>query len=63
MKILLVEDEKKTGNYLKQGLTEAGYITDWVTDGLSGKHQATTEKYDLIILDVMLPGLDGLIRT
>ncbi|REH36127.1 two-component system copper resistance phosphate regulon response regulator CusR [Paraperlucidibaca baekdonensis] len=59
MKILLVEDEKKTGNYLKQGLTEAGYITDWVTDGLSGKHQATTEKYDLIILDVMLPGLDG----
>lgn len=59
MKILLVEDEQKTGDYLKQGLTEAGYVTDWVTDGLSGKHQALSEKYDLIILDVMLPELDG----
>ena len=34
MRILLVEDEQKTGDYLKQGLSEAGYITDWVTDGL-----------------------------
>ena len=59
MRILLVEDEQKTGDYLKQGLSEAGYITDWVTDGLSGKHQALTEEYDLIILDVMLPKLDG----
>lgn len=59
MRILLVEDEQKTGDYLKQGLFEAGYITDWVTDGLSGKHQALSEEYDLIILDVMLPKLDG----
>lgn len=59
MKILLVEDEPKTGDYLKQGLTEAGYLTDWVTDGLSGKHQALSEHYDLIILDVMLPLLSG----
>ncbi|MFZ3194172.1 MAG: heavy metal response regulator transcription factor [Moraxellaceae bacterium] len=59
MKILLVEDEPKTGEYLKQGLTEAGYLTDWVTDGLTGKHQALSESYDLIILDVMLPMLDG----
>ena len=59
MRILLVEDEQKTGDYLKQGLSEAGYITDWVTDGLTGKHQALSEEYDLIILDVMLPGLDG----
>ncbi len=59
MRILLVEDEQKTGDYLKQGLSEAGYITDWVTDGLSGKHQALSEEYDLIILDVMLPKLDG----
>lgn len=36
MRILLVEDEQKTGDYLKQGLSEAGYITDWVTDGLTG---------------------------
>jgi two-component system copper resistance phosphate regulon response regulator CusR len=59
MRILLVEDEPKTGDYLKQGLTEAGYVTDWVTDGLSGRHQALFETYDLIILDVMLPVLDG----
>ena len=59
MRILLVEDEQKTGDYLKQGLSEAGYITDWVADGLTGKHQALSEEYDLIILDVMLPKLDG----
>ena len=39
MRILLVEDEQKTGDYLKQGLSEAGYITDWVTDGLTGKQR------------------------
>lgn len=59
MKILLVEDEHKTGDYLKQGLTEAGYLTDWVTDGITGQHQALTEDYDLIILDVMLPQRNG----
>ena len=59
MKILIVEDEFKTGNYLKQGLTEAGFSTDLVRDGNDGLHAATTENYDLIILDVMLPGLDG----
>ncbi|SDB81399.1 heavy metal response regulator transcription factor [Acinetobacter boissieri] len=59
MKILLAEDEAKTGDYLTQGLSEAGYITDWVKDGLSAQHQALCEEYDLIILDVMLPQLDG----
>ncbi len=59
MKILIVEDELKTGNYLKQGLTEAGFNTDLVRDGKDGLHAATTESYDLIVLDVMLPGLDG----
>ena len=59
MKILIVEDEPKTGNYLKQGLTEAGFVADLVRDGLDGAHVATTEAYDLVILDVMLPGLDG----
>ncbi|WP_298066533.1 heavy metal response regulator transcription factor [uncultured Acinetobacter sp.] len=59
MKILLVEDETKTGDYLKQGLTEAGYITDWVKDGVSGQHQALSDDYDLVILDVMLPELNG----
>ena len=59
MRILIVEDEPKTGTYLRKGLTEAGYVVDWVEDGVTGLHQATTEDYDLIILDVMLPGKDG----
>lgn len=59
MKILLVEDEAKTGEYLKQGLTEAGYTTDWVKDGLAGHHYALSENYDLVILDVMLPEISG----
>lgn len=59
MRILIVEDEYKTGAYLRKGLTEAGYVVDWVEDGISGQHQAETEDYDLLILDVMLPGQDG----
>ena len=59
MKILVVEDEPKTGNYLKQGLAEAGFIVDLARDGEDGLHDALTVNYDLVILDVMLPGLDG----
>jgi two-component system copper resistance phosphate regulon response regulator CusR len=59
MKILIVEDEPKTGDYLKQGLTEAGFTVDLVRDGADGLHLALTESHDLAILDVMLPGLDG----
>ncbi|NOT14519.1 MAG: heavy metal response regulator transcription factor [Methylotenera sp.] len=59
MKVLIVEDEQKTGDYLKQGLTEAGFVVDLVRDGLDGVHQALTEDYDLVVLDVMLPKLDG----
>lgn len=59
MKILIVEDEPKTGSYLKQGLTEASFVVDLVRDGLNGRHTALTHVYDLIVLDVMLPGLDG----
>lgn len=59
MRILIVEDEPKTGKYLKQGLSEAGFVTDLVRDGLDGKHLALTEAYDLIILDVMLPNVNG----
>ncbi len=59
MKILIVEDEKKTGEYLKQGLSEAGFVVDLVRNGVDGMHLALTEDYDLIVLDVMLPGLDG----
>ncbi|MCB1948675.1 heavy metal response regulator transcription factor [Nitrosomonas sp.] len=59
MKILIVEDEPKIGNYLRQGLTEAGFIIDLARDGLDGLHLALTENYNLAILDVMLPGIDG----
>ena len=59
MKILVVEDQPKTGNYLKQGLLEAGFVVDLACDGEDGLHCALTEAYDLVILDVMLPGIDG----
>jgi len=59
MKILIVEDEPKTGDYLKQGLTEAGFIADLARDGWDGLELAKDGHYDLMILDVMLPGLDG----
>jgi len=59
MKMLIVEDEVKTGDYLKQGLSEAGFVVDLARDGRDGLHLALTEAYDLVVLDVMLPGLDG----
>ena len=59
LKILIAEDESKTGEYLKQGLTEAGYTVDWVSDGQSALDQVLTDSYDLLILDVMLPKMDG----
>ena len=59
MKILIVEDEAKTGDYLRQGLSEAGFVVDLARDGMDGLHLALTGEYDLMVLDVMLPGLDG----
>ena len=59
MKILIVEDERKTGDYLKQGLSEAGFVADLARDGVEGRHAALHDDYDLVVLDVMLPGLDG----
>ena len=59
MKLLVVEDEPKTGDYLRQGLVEAGFVVDLARDGLDGLHLGETGEYDLAILDVMLPKLDG----
>ena len=59
MKLLVVEDEHKTADYVRQGLMEAGFVVDLARDGPDGLHMATTEHYDLIVLDVMLPGMDG----
>ncbi len=59
MKILIVEDEQKIGDYLRQGLSEAGFVVDLARNGMDGNHLAMTGDYDLLILDIMLPDLDG----
>lgn len=59
VKILIVEDEPKTGEYLRQGLKEASFTVDLAQNGPDGLHLASENELDLIILDVMLPGMDG----
>lgn len=59
VKLLVVEDEQKTREYLSKGLTESGFIVDAIENGITGLHMASTEEYDLIILDVMLPDING----
>lgn len=59
MRLLLIEDEPKLAASLCQGLSEAGYLVDIAHDGLQGRYLAIEGQYDLIVLDVMLPGLDG----
>ncbi|EDM66680.1 MULTISPECIES: heavy metal response regulator transcription factor [Moritella] len=59
MKILIIEDEVKLGKYLKQGLDESGFNVDLVDNGIDGLHQTTEMDYDLVLLDVMLPGMNG----
>lgn len=60
MRILLVEDDAKVADYIAKGMREAGHIIDVSTDGKDGLFMATTESYDVLILDRMLPSLDGL---
>ena len=59
MKILIIEDEAKTASYLSAGLSEAGYVVDHADNGIDGLHLAREAQYDLILLDVMLPEMDG----
>jgi len=59
MRILVVEDEVKTADYLRKGLGESGFMVEVALNGLDGQHLAQEYEFDLIILDVMLPGLDG----
>ena len=59
MRILVIEDEPKTGEYLRKGLVESGFAVDLARTGPDGLHLATSADYDLIVLDVMLPGIDG----
>ena len=60
MKILVVEDEKKVAGFIRRGLKENNYAVDVAYDGDKGLFLADTNEYDLIILDIMLPGKDGL---
>ncbi|HEX8479838.1 MAG TPA: heavy metal response regulator transcription factor [Telluria sp.] len=59
MRILVVEDEPKAAGYLQQGLGESGYVVDVAYNGIDGLHMALELPYDAIVLDVMMPGLDG----
>lgn len=59
MRVLLVEDEAKLAEYVRKGLSENGFVVDVAKDGIDGKHLALHGDYDLVVLDVMLPGIDG----
>ena len=59
VRILVVEDEPKAGDYLKSGLTESGYVVDLARNGVDGLHLAREFAYDAIVLDVMMPQMDG----
>ncbi len=59
MRLLVIEDEPKLAEYLRRGLTQSGYVVDVASDGIDGRHLALEGEYDLILLDVMLPGIDG----
>ncbi len=60
MKVLIVEDEVKTVDFIKKGLSEHGYIVDSATNGIDGLRKASEKEYDAVILDIMLPGMDGI---
>jgi two-component system OmpR family response regulator len=60
MRILLVEDDDETSAYIAKGLREGGHSVEWARDGKDGLFRATHEEFNLLILDRMLPGLDGL---
>jgi len=60
MRILVIEDERKIADFIKRGLKEEGYSVDVAYDGQEGHFLSTTNEYDLIILDIMLPKIDGL---
>ena len=59
MRLLVIEDETKLADYLHKGLSENGYVVDLARDGIEGRHLATEGEYDLLLLDLMLPGVDG----
>jgi two-component system, OmpR family, copper resistance phosphate regulon response regulator CusR len=59
MRLLVVEDEPKLADYLHKGLSESGYVVDVAHNGIDGRHLAAEGDYQLVLLDIMLPGIDG----
>ncbi|MFQ5502853.1 MAG: response regulator, partial [Phycisphaerae bacterium] len=59
MRILLIEDDPGVASFLRKGLREASYAVDVADNGFDGSHLVRTERYDVIVLDLMLPGKDG----
>lgn len=59
MRALLIEDDSGVASFVRRGLREAGFVVDWAADGLEGESRASVEQYDVVILDLMLPGKDG----
>jgi two-component system copper resistance phosphate regulon response regulator CusR len=59
MKLLILEDEVKTANFLKRGFSEAGFVVSVAVDGIDGRRQIEDGVFDIIVLDIMLPGVDG----
>ncbi|MEK7073851.1 MAG: response regulator, partial [Patescibacteria group bacterium] len=60
MRVLIVEDERRLSNIIKKGFVEDGFAVDQAFDGEEGQYLAESEQYDLIVLDIMLPKVDGL---
>ena len=60
MRILIIEDDPDTASYIKRGVEEAGHVADHAGDGKDGLLMATTEPYDILVVDRMLPEMDGL---
>ena len=59
MRVLVIEDEAKIADYVRRGLSEAGYTVDVARDGIEGRYLALDGDYQLVVLDIMLPGIDG----
>lgn len=59
MRTLIIEDDRNTADYLKKGLAEHGFVSDVAHNGVDGLHLALTGDYELVVLDIMLPGMDG----
>ncbi|MCX6357382.1 MAG: response regulator, partial [Candidatus Aureabacteria bacterium] len=60
MRILIVEDDARTASFVMKGLKQACFVVDHAIDGVAGLQQALTHPYDAAVIDIMLPGMDGL---